>query len=74
MQLNLWKKRRTDSYDSTWKKVSLCQKGVPLETTSLLLEGKLFMWRLVSSKLSPGHAEYLKYGLHFDMTAVLLEQ
>ena len=37
-------------------------------------KGKLFMWILVSSKLSPGYIEYLKHELHFDMTAVLLEQ
>ena len=35
------KKRRTDSYDSTWKKVLLCQKEVPLETTSLFLERQI---------------------------------
>ena len=37
-------------------------------------KGRLFMWRSVSLKLSPGHFEYLKKGLHFDMTAALLEQ
>ena len=70
----IWKKRRTDSYDSTRKKVLLCQKGVPLETTSLFWKGRLFMQRSVSLELSPGHFEYLKQGLHFDMTATLLEQ
>ena len=32
------------------------------------------MWGSMSLKLSPGHIEYLKHGLNFDMTAVLLEQ
>ena len=32
------------------------------------------MWRSVGSVLSPGHLNYLKHGLHFDVTAVLFEQ
>ena len=44
------------------------KKGVPVETASLFLERK-FVY-----KLSPGHVEYLKQGLHFDMRAFLLEQ
>ena len=36
-------------------------------------KGRLFIWRSVSFKL-PGHFEYVKHGLHFDMTAALLEQ
>ena len=32
------------------------------------------MWRRVSLKLLPGYLQYLKKGLHFDMTAALLEQ
>ena len=35
---------------------------------------RLFMWRKVRLKLSPGHFQYLKHRLHFDMTAALLEQ
>ena len=27
------------------------------------------MWRSVNLKLSRGHFEYLKHGLHFEMTA-----
>ena len=32
------------------------------------------MWRSVGSVLSQGHLNYLKHGLHFDVTAVLFEQ
>ena len=54
------KKRRTDSYDSTWKKVLLCQKEVPLETTSLFLERQIVYVEIASLTLSSGHFEYLK--------------
>ena len=37
-------------------------------------KSRLFMWRSVGSVLSPGHLNYLKHGLHFDVTAVLFEQ
>ena len=37
-------------------------------------KGRLFMWRSVSFRLSPGHVEYLKHEVHFDMRAVLLKQ
>ena len=43
-------------------------------TTSLLLERQIVYVETVSLKLSPGHFEYLKEGLHFDMTAAILEQ
>ena len=42
-------------------------------TTSLLLERQIVYVETVSLKLSPGHFEYLKEGLHFDMTAAILE-
>ena len=51
-----------------------CAKKECLKRHLYFWKGRLFMRRSVSSKLSPGHVEYLKYGLHFDMTDVLLEQ
>ena len=55
------------------RKFSCCKKKCPLKRHPFFWKGR-FMWRLVSLKLSPRHFEYLKHGLHFDMTAALLEQ
>ena len=56
------------------RKFDCAKKECPLKRHPYFWKGRLFMWRSVSSKLSPGHTEYLKHGLPFDMyEAVLLE-
>ena len=56
------------------RKFYCAKKKCLLKRHPYFWKGRLFMWRSVSLKLSPGHFEYLKKGLHFDMTAALLEQ
>ena len=66
-----------DSFGKRGEPISTTQlerKFYCVETTSYFWKDRLFMWRSVSLKLSPGHFEYLKKGLHSDMTAALLEQ
>ena len=56
------------------RKFYCAKKKCLLKPHPYFWKSRLFMWRSVSLKLSPGHFEYLKIGLHFDMAAVLLEQ
>ena len=65
LQFRIWKKRRTDSYNSTWKKILLCQKRVFLERHPYFWKSRFFMWRSLSTKLLLGHGKYLSYGLCF---------
>ena len=51
--------------------VYCAKKKCRLKRHPYFWEGRFFIWRSVSLKLSPGH---LKYGLQFDMITALLEQ